>query len=183
MAPQVQAVRGVAVVDAAVDAAVRRQPGAPRDPGADRSQDRVRRPEGWEQPLPSPPLHQGGKAPLPGIPEVAVAADRGQLARGNPGQPPGPVLGVGEDAVGAGELLGEVALQPEQLAAEVHPRRQGGAAGLGERGSHLGECFGSLLRRLGLVVEDGQGEPVSAHQGGGAAVGRRHDGVDRVPAR
>ena len=144
-----------------------------------------------------------GIAPFPGIPQVAVAADRGQLARRNPGQPPGPVLRIGENAVGAHELLREVALQPEQLAAEVHPCRQGrevalqpeqlaaevhpcrqgGAAGLGERGSHLGEGLDGLLRGLGLVVEDGQGEPVSAHQGGGAAVGRRHDGVDLVARR
>ena len=133
------------------------------------------------EPVEPPLFHHQRRVKVGGeVPQVRVAAQRGDLLGDHPSQPERPVLRIGQDPAGAGELRGEGARLPVELRPDIEPAGQARREALGEIRPRPVIGIPVLVGAGELVVEHRQRQrPVGGDQRRRSAVGARADGVDR----
>lgn len=105
------------------------------------------------------PVNQIRKLRAPWVPQIGVAAQRADVAGHLPGQPPAPVLGIGQNM---GEAIAQSCLcfkQPMQLRAKVETVWQAGRTCLGKGGPEGIVVLGQIVRAAVFVIKHRRGKP------------------------
>ena len=122
-------------------------------------------------------LDERGVVPGARCPKIGMGAERRRLVHRDPGQPPRPVLRIGDDVLDPRKGLREAAGLPEELRADVQSARQMGRKALRERRSQGVVVPPEPVGTVMLVVEHRKHQAVAIEQRRRSPMRGHHQGI------